>query len=133
MSAEKLASNQDFIGTISVDDTHVYWANPFDRSINRVEVKGGSVESFITNVFDPGSVVIDDQFVYFSTQTEGMIKKFAIDLQKAHGERNEIIAREDDGEKLCFADKARCSDLYLTIADLSRTLEQLNTLTLPTE
>lgn len=71
--------------------------------------------------------------VNHNNRVKGLIKKFAIDLQKAHGERNEIIAREDDGEKLCFADKARCSDLYLTIADLSRTLEQLNTLTLPTE
>ncbi len=68
-----------------------------------------------------------------NSRVKGLIKKFTIDLQKAHGERNEIIAREDDGEKLCFADKARCSDLYLTIADLSRTLEDLNTLILPTE
>ncbi len=66
-------------------------------------------------------------------RVKGLIKKFTIDLQRAHGERGEIISRDDAGEKLCFADKARCSDLYLTIADLSRTLEQLNTLILPTE
>ena len=62
-----------------------------------------------------------------------LIKKFNIDLDRAKGERGEIIAREDEGEKLCFADKARCSDLYLQIADLSRTLEQLNSLILPEE
>ena len=71
--------------------------------------------------------------VNHNNRVKSLLKKFTIDLQKANGERNEIIAREDDGEKLCFADKARCSDLYLTIADLSRTLEQLNTLILPTE
>ena len=62
-----------------------------------------------------------------------LIKKFNIDLDRVKGERGEIIAREDEGEKLCFADKARCSDLYLQIADLSRTLEQLNSLILPEE
>ena len=62
-----------------------------------------------------------------------LIKKFNIDLDRAKGERGEIIAREDEGEKLCFADEARCSDLYLQIADLSRTLEQLNSLILPEE
>ena len=62
-----------------------------------------------------------------------LIKKFEIKLQKAHGERNEIIGREDNGETLCFADKARCSDLYLTIQDHSRTLDQLNLVILPEE
>ncbi len=62
-----------------------------------------------------------------------LIKKFEIKLQKAHGERSEIIDREDSGETLCFADKARCSDLLLTIQDHSRTLEQLNLLILPEE
>lgn len=62
-----------------------------------------------------------------------LIKKFSIDLQGVKGERGEILAREDEGEKLCFADKARSSDLYLQIADLSRTLEQLNSLILPEE
>jgi len=78
-TAEKLASGEDFVGAIVVDDTHVYWANPFDRAINRVDLKGGSVETFITNVYGPGSVAIDDQYLYFSTRTEGMIKKFAKD------------------------------------------------------
>ena len=60
-----------------------------------------------------------------------LIKKFEIKLDKAHGERNEIIEREDQGEKLCFADEARCSDLYLQIQDHARTIEQLNNLILP--
>jgi len=66
-------------------------------------------------------------------RVKNLIRKFDIKLKKAHGERGEIIAREDEGEKLCFADEARCSDLYLQIADLSRTLEQLNSLILPEE
>ena len=60
-----------------------------------------------------------------------LIRKFEIQLLRAQGERNEIIDREDEGERLCFADKARVSDLYLQIADLSRTLEQLHELILP--
>ncbi len=62
-----------------------------------------------------------------------LIKKFEIKLQKALGERSGIIDREDNGETLCFADKARCSDLLLTIQDHTRTLEQLNSLILPEE
>ena len=62
-----------------------------------------------------------------------LIKKFEIKLDKAHGERSEIIEREDQGEKLCFADEARCSDLYLQIQDHARTIEQLNNLILPVE
>ena len=60
-----------------------------------------------------------------------LIKKFEIKLDKAKGEYSEIIGREDRGEKLCFADEARCSDLYLQIQDHVRTLEQLNNLILP--
>ena len=62
-----------------------------------------------------------------------LIKKFEIKLARAHGERSEIIEREDRGEKLCFADEARCSDLYLQIQDHTRTIEQLNNLILPVE
>ena len=60
-----------------------------------------------------------------------LIKKFEIKLQKAQGYRNEILDGEYKGEALCFADKARCSDLTLTIQDHVRTLEQLNNLILP--
>ena len=60
-----------------------------------------------------------------------LIKKFEIKLDKAHGERNEIIWNEDRGEKLCFADEARCSDLCLQIQDHARTINQLNKLILP--
>jgi hypothetical protein len=60
-----------------------------------------------------------------------LIKKFEIKIDKAKGEYSEIIGREDRGEKLCFADEARCSDLYLQIQDHARTIEQLNNLILP--
>lgn len=62
-----------------------------------------------------------------------LVRKFDLRLKKVKAERSEIIAREDEGEKLCFADEARASDLYLQIADLSRTLEQLDQLILPEE
>ena len=64
-------------------------------------------------------------------RVKNLIRKFDIKLQKAQGERQEIIGREDEGEKLCFADEARASDLFLTIQDLSRTLQQLDQLILP--
>ena len=62
-----------------------------------------------------------------------LIRKFNVKLQKAQGERGEIINREKSGEKLCFADEARCSDLYLQINDLAATILQLGTLILPEE
>ena len=60
-----------------------------------------------------------------------LIKKFNIKLQKVQGERQEILGREDRGEKLCFADKARASDLYLQASDLAATLIDLDNLILP--
>ena len=69
--------------------------------------------------------------VNHNERVKSLIRKFDIQLSRAKGERSKIIDREIEGETLCFADKARCSDLYLQIADLSRTLEQLNSLILP--
>jgi hypothetical protein len=60
-----------------------------------------------------------------------LIKKFEIKLQKAHGERSEILSKEKHFAPLSFVDEARCSDLFLTIQDHTRTLEQLNNLILP--
>jgi hypothetical protein len=71
--------------------------------------------------------------VNHNERVKSLIRKFNVKLQGAHGERGEILAREDEGEKLCFADKARSSDLYLQISDISRTLEQLDSLILPEE
>ena len=62
-----------------------------------------------------------------------LIKKFEIKLDKAHGERNEIIEREDEGETLGYVDLRKASDLLLTIQDHARTIEQLNNLILPLE
>ena len=66
-------------------------------------------------------------------RVKALIRKFNIKLQKAQGERQEILGREDRGEKLCFADKARASDLYLQASDLAATIIDLDSLTLPTE
>lgn len=71
--------------------------------------------------------------VNHNDRVKRLIRKFNTKLQKAQGERMEIVNRELEGEKLCFADKARASDLYLQIADLDRTLDQLNSLILPEE
>ena len=60
-----------------------------------------------------------------------LIKKFEIKLDKAHGERNEIVWREDRGDGLRPFGEARCSELYLEIQDHVRTIEQLNNLILP--
>ena len=60
-----------------------------------------------------------------------LIKKFQIKLDKARGERSEILSREKPFAPLPFVDEARCSDLYLQIQDHARTIEQLNNLILP--
>ena len=60
-----------------------------------------------------------------------LIRKFNLKLDKVNGEYGEIIGREDRGELLCFADEARCGDLFLTRQDLVRTIEALDQLILP--
>jgi len=62
-----------------------------------------------------------------------LIKKFEIKLDKAHGERSEILSKEKHFAPLPFVDEARCSDLFLQIQDHTRTIEQLNNLILPLE
>jgi hypothetical protein len=69
--------------------------------------------------------------VNHNERVKRLVRKFNNRLKKARAERQELINLERDGYELCFADKARCSDLCLKIADLSQTLEQLNSLILP--
>ena len=71
------------------------------------------------------------QAAYHNERVKVLIKKFEIKLDWAHGQRNELIEREDQGEALCLPDVARCSDLLLQIHDHARTIEQLNNLILP--
>ena len=62
-----------------------------------------------------------------------LVRKFNVKLDKAKGKYSEIVEREDRGVKLCFADEAQCGDLFLTIQDLTRTIEALDALQLPVE
>jgi len=71
--------------------------------------------------------------VNHNRRVKALIGKFWSRLLKAHGERQEILDREDEGEKLCFEDEYEASRLYLQMADLSRTVEQLHNLILPEE
>jgi hypothetical protein len=60
-----------------------------------------------------------------------LIRKFDLRLKKAKAERQELLNLERDGYKLCFADEAQCSSLYIQVRDLTDTLNQLNELILP--
>ena len=62
-----------------------------------------------------------------------LIRKFDLRLRKAKAERQELINLEKDGCKLCFADDARCSDLFIQVRDLTDTILQLESLILPEE
>ncbi len=66
-----------------------------------------------------------------NARVKSLIKKFNIKLQKAQGERMEIVNRELDGEKLSYVDLRKASDLYLKIADLDATLVDLDSIILP--
>ena len=66
-------------------------------------------------------------------RVKALIKRFEIKLDKARGERDEIIFREDQGEALCPPDIARCSDLFLATQEHARTIWDLNNLLLPLE
>ncbi len=69
--------------------------------------------------------------VNHNRRVQALIRKFNLKLDKVEGEYGELIAREDRGEILCFADEARCGDLFLTRQDIVRTLVGLDQLILP--
>lgn len=64
-------------------------------------------------------------------RTHTLIRKFNVKLDRAKGERQEILDKEKAGERLCFADEARCSSLFFEISDLTSTIVQLESLILP--
>ena len=73
-------------------------------------------------------------FHHYSSHNErvkSLIRKFDRRLKKARAERQELLNLEKDGYKLCFADEARCSDLFIQVRDLTDTILQLETLILP--
>lgn len=60
-----------------------------------------------------------------------LIRKFDLRLRKAKAERQELINLEKDGCKLCFADEAQCSSLFIQVRDLADTVLQLESLIIP--
>ena len=60
-----------------------------------------------------------------------LLRRFDNRLKKARAERQELINLENDGYKLCFADEARCSSLFIQVRDLTDTILQLESLILP--
>ena len=62
-----------------------------------------------------------------------LIRKYDAKLGKAKAERRLLLDREAAGEKLCFADDAQCSCLYIQIMDLADTVLRLESLILPEE
>ena len=67
-------------------------------------------------------------------RVKSLIRKFNVKLQGAHGERNEILDSIDGSKDvMSLEEDRRCSYLYLQISDISRTLEQLDSLILPEE
>lgn len=71
--------------------------------------------------------------VNHNRRVKQLIRKFNNKLDRAKGERSEILdgLRFGCGDVLSPEQDARCSQLYLQIADLSATIEQLRKLILP--
>jgi len=71
--------------------------------------------------------------VNHNERVKRLIRKFDARLKKAKAERQELLNLERDGYKLCFADEAQCSCLYIQIMDLADTVLRLESLILPEE
>ena len=71
--------------------------------------------------------------VNHNDRVKRLIRKYNAKLGKAKAERQLLLDKEDAGEKLCFADDAQCSSLFIQILDLSDTVLQLEALILPEE
>lgn len=69
--------------------------------------------------------------VNHSERVKRLVRKFNNRLKKARAERQELINLERDGYKLCFADEAQCSSLFIQVRDLADTILQLESLIIP--
>jgi hypothetical protein len=69
--------------------------------------------------------------VNHNERVKRLIRKFDLRLKKAKAERQELLNLERDGYKLCFADEAQCSSLFIQVRDLTDTVLQLEALILP--
>lgn len=71
--------------------------------------------------------------VNHNERVKRLIRKYDAKLGKAKAERQLLLNKEAAGEKLCFADDAQCSSLFVQIRDLADTVIQLEALILPEE
>ena len=62
---------------IAIDDTHLYWSNEVEGSVNRVAKRGGPATALARNQQRPYGVCVDTKYVYWVAYREGSTKRTA--------------------------------------------------------
>lgn len=87
-AAESLATEQENLSAIAVDDTHVYWAG--GTGIYRVEKAGGKVQAVVDNISLPNGLHVDDQHVYWYSIMSGKLAR----APKKGGKPSSLVEEE---------------------------------------
>ena len=54
--------------SLAVDASHIYWTNTLEGTVKRMPLTGGSPETLATGQLSPGTIVLDDTFVYWGNR-----------------------------------------------------------------
>jgi hypothetical protein len=64
---------------VAVDESHLYWADPFRGAIVRANLDGGDVEwSFVSGLENPCGVAVDGSHVYWADNVAGTIGRASL-------------------------------------------------------
>jgi hypothetical protein len=72
-----VASGQDGVSAIAIDDGAVYWSNYLGGSIMTVPMSGGAIVTLATGQAGPGTIALDATSVYWANSAGGQIMKVA--------------------------------------------------------
>lgn len=70
-----LASGQARPYAVTMDATHIYWANEGDGTLARVSREGGTVEVLVRGQTWPVGVLLDETHLYWLDRTAGVIQR----------------------------------------------------------
>lgn len=109
-----LASGQARPYSVTMDTTHVYWANEKDGTLSRVSREGGPVEVLVRGQTWPAGTALDETHLYWIDRTAGLVMR----IPKTGGEPH-ILTKTPVGS---LSAALMGTHLYWTSHDDSRLL-----------
>jgi len=114
-----LAAKQARPYSVTMDDTHVYWANEENGTLARIQRGGGDIELLVRGQSWPASIALDETHLYWMDRTAGLLKR----VTKGGGEP-QIITKVSMGS---YSTALGGTHLYWTSTEDGRVMRVLKT------